>query len=116
MAMDEFQIIAEIFAPLATSAGAFGLKDDAAVIPPRPGFDLVVTTDQLAEGTDFFAFDPAAGVARKALRANLSDLAAKGAVPEFYLLVLALPHGMTLDWLKSFAGGLAEDQKLFGIS
>jgi thiamine-monophosphate kinase len=50
--MDEFAIIADIFAPLATSAGAFGLKDDAAVIAPRSGFDLVVTTDQIAEGTD----------------------------------------------------------------
>src|SRR5580698_2895023 len=114
--MDEFAIIADIFAPLATGAGAFGLKDDAAVIPPRSGFDLVVTTDQIAEGTDFFAFDSAAGVAKKALRVNLSDLAAKGAVPEFYLLALSLPHSMTPDWLKDFASGLAEDQKQFGIS
>ena len=114
--MDEFAIIAEIFAPLATSPGAFALKDDAAVIAPRPGFDLVVTTDQLAEGTDFFAFDPAGLVAKKALRVNLSDLAAKGAVPEFYLLAIALPPSMTLDWLKSFADGLAQDQAQFGIS
>ncbi len=114
--MDEFQIIADIFAPLATSPGAFGLTDDAAVIASRPGFDLVVTTDQLAEGTDFFAFDPAADVARKALRVNLSDLAAKGAVPEFYLLAVALPQSMTLDWLKGFAGGLLADQQQFGVS
>jgi thiamine-monophosphate kinase len=116
MAMDEFQIIADIFAPLATSPGAFGLKDDAAAIASRPGFDLIVTTDQLAEGTDFFAFDHAADVAKKALRVNLSDLAAKGAVPEFYLLAIALPQSMTLDWLKNFAGGLKEDQKQFGVS
>jgi thiamine-monophosphate kinase len=114
--MDEFQIIADIFAPLATSVGAFGLKDDAAAIAPRPGFDLVVTTDQLAEGTDFFAFDPADGVAQKSLRVNLSDLAAKGAVPEFYLLALSLPHSMTLEWLKVFAAGLARDQQQFRIS
>ena len=43
--MDEFELIAEIFAPLATAPGAFGLKDDAAAIGPRPGFDLIVTTD-----------------------------------------------------------------------
>lgn len=114
--MDEFAIIADIFAPLATGLGAFGLKDDAAVIAPRPGFDLVVTTDQIAEGTDFFAFDPAAMVAQKALRVNLSDLAAKGAVPVYYLLVIALPQSMTLEWLKDFAAGLAKDQKLFGLS
>ena len=114
--MNEFDIIAEIFAPLATHPGAFGLTDDAAVLPARPGFDLVVTTDQIAEGTDFFAFDPAASVAQKSLRVNLSDLAAKGAVPEFYLLVLALPQSMDLAWLKEFAAGLAEEQKRFGIS
>jgi thiamine-monophosphate kinase len=114
--MDEFQIIADIFAPLATSAGAFGLTDDAAAIAARPGFDLVVTTDQLAEGTDFFAFDPADGVAQKSLRVNLSDLAAKGAVPEFYLLALSLPHSMTMEWLGVFAAGLARDQQRFGVS
>jgi thiamine-monophosphate kinase len=115
-AMNEFDIIAEIFAPLATYPGAFGLKDDAAAIPARPGFDLIVTSDQIAEGTDFFAFDSAASVAQKALRVNLSDLAAKGAVPEFYLLVLTLPHSMNVAWLKDFAAGLAEDQKHFGIA
>jgi thiamine-monophosphate kinase len=114
--MDEFAVIADIFAPLATSPGAFGLKDDAAAIAARPGFDLIVTTDQLAEGTDFFAFDPAPDVARKALRVNLSDLAAKGAVPEFYLLAVALPQSMSLEWLKSFASGLAQDQRHFGVS
>ena len=114
--MNEFDIIADIFAPLATTPGAFGLQDDAASISPRPGFDLVATTDQIAEGTDFFAHDPAQLVAKKALRVNLSDLAAKGAKPEFYLLVLALPPSITLDWLKAFAGGLAEDQRLFGVS
>src|SRR5262249_48293488 len=107
--MNEFEIIAEIFAPLAQSPRAFGLKDDAALIPARPGFDLVVTTDQIAEGTDFFAHDPAAKIAQKALRVNLSDLAAKGATPEFYLLTLALPQSMTSDWLKDFASGLSAD-------
>src|SRR5579872_1344827 len=114
--MNEFDIIAGIFAPLATTPGAFGLKDDAASIAPRPGFDLVVTTDAIAEGTDFFAHDPAPLVARKALRVNLSDLAAKGAKPEFYLLALALPPSITVDWLKAFAAGLSEDQRQFGIS
>src|ERR1700761_5124360 len=97
--MHEFDIIAEIFAPLATHPGAFGLTDDAAAIPARPGFDLIVTTDQIAEGTDFFAFDPPAAIAQKALRVNLSDLAAKGAKPEFYLLTLTLPPGFTQEWL-----------------
>lgn len=112
--MDEFGIIAEIFAPLA-GEGSLGLKDDAALIAARPGFDLVVTTDAIAEGTDFFAFDPAGMVARKALRVNLSDLAAKGASAHGYLLSIALPPSITGDWLKNFAEGLAQDQEQFGI-
>src|SRR5580704_12327469 len=114
--MNEIDIIAEIFSPLANAPGAFGLTDDAAAIAARPGFDLIVTTDQIAEGTDFFAFDPAAAIAQKALRVNLSDLAAKGATPEFYLLSLMLPATTSLEWLKAFASGLAEDQRRFGVS
>jgi thiamine-monophosphate kinase len=114
--MDEFGIIARYFAPLAKDPGALKLKDDAAFIPPRPGFDLVITTDQIAADTDFFPHDPPATVAKKALRVNLSDLAAKGATPEFYLLNLALPHSVHDAWLTEFAAGFAEDQSQFGIS
>jgi thiamine-monophosphate kinase len=114
--MDEFDIIARHFAPLATAPGAFGLKDDAAAITARPGFDLIVTTDQIAEGTDFFKHDPPATIAKKALRVNLSDLAAKGAAPEYYLLTIALPQGMTEEWLADFAAGLKSDQENYGIS
>jgi thiamine-monophosphate kinase len=114
--MDEFGIIARYFAPLAKDPGALKLKDDAAFIPPRPGFDLVITTDQIAADTDFFPHDPPATVAKKALRVNLSDLAAKGATPEFYLLNLALPHSVHDAWLMEFAAGFAEDQSQFGIS
>lgn len=113
--MNEFDIIARYFAPLA-GEGAFGLKDDAALIAARPGFDLVVTTDAISEGTDFFAFDPADTIAQKALRVNLSDLAAKGAEPFAYLLNLSLPHSIAQDWLAAFAEGLARDQRTFGIS
>lgn len=114
--MNEFDIIARYFAPLAISPGAFGLKDDAAIMRARPGFDLVVTTDQTAQGTDFFAEDPPGTVAQKALRVNLSDLAAKGAKPEYYLLNLALPRPVREAWLADFTRGLSEDQRQFGIS
>jgi thiamine-monophosphate kinase len=113
--MDEFDIIARYFAPLA-GEGAFGLADDAAVLPLWAGHDLVVTTDAMAEGTDFFPADPPDTVAQKALRANLSDLAAKGASPAYYLLNLTLPHNVTPAWLKEFASGLKRDQEMFGIS
>ena len=113
--MDEFGIIAKYFAPL-DGEGALGLKDDAALLPARPGHELIVTTDTISEGTDFFAFDPADMVAQKALRVNLSDLAAKGAEPAGYLLNLTLTHTVTENWLAAFAAGLARDQQEFGLS
>src|ERR1700761_226851 len=113
--MNEFEIISRYFAPLA-GEGAFGLKDDVAVLPQRAGHDLIVTTDTVGEGTDFFAFDPAGSVAQKALRVNLSDLAAKGAMPAGYLLNLSLPHSVHDEWLAAFAAGLAADPQAFGFS
>lgn len=113
--MNEFDLIARYFAPLA-GQGALGLRDDAATVPLWPGHELVVTTDAIAEGTDFFAADPPATIARKALRVNLSDLAAKGAAPAYYLLNLTLPRDVSAGWLQEFADGLDADQKAFGIS
>ena len=65
---------------------------------------------------DFFSFDPPPSIARKALRVNLSDLAAKGAEPVHYLLNLSLPHTVTPDWLAGFAEGLAQDQNQYGVT
>jgi thiamine-monophosphate kinase len=114
--LSEFELIETLFAPLATSPGAFGLKDDAAVIAPREGHDLVTTTDTIVEGVDFFANDPPDTIARKALRVNLSDLAAKGAEPAAYLLTLMLPEKIDRVFLESFTRGLASDQETFGIA
>src|ERR1700744_2622565 len=105
--MNEFEIISRYFAPLA-GEGALGLKDDVAVLPQRAGHDLIVTTDGISEGTHFFAFDPPDTVAEKALRVNLSALAAKGAQPVGYLLNLSLPHSVHDAWLAAFASGLAD--------
>ena len=92
------------------------LTDDAAVYRQRPGDDLVLTTDMIAAGVHFFADDPPASVAQKALRVNLSDLAAKGATPFGYLLSLALPDDWTESWLAGFARGLKADQERYGIT
>jgi len=104
----EDELIATYFAPLA-GPGAFGLRDDAAILAQKPGQDLVVTTDMLTAGVHFFADDPPGAIARKALRVNLSDLAAKGAGPRGFLLGLALPGDWTAHWLAGFAQGLGED-------
>ncbi|HEY0283552.1 MAG TPA: thiamine-phosphate kinase [Rhizomicrobium sp.] len=111
----EFALIAQVFAPLAGTPGAFGLTDDAAALPARVGHDLVVTTDALVEGVHFLAGDPPVSIAQKALRVNLSDLAAKGAEPAGYLLALSLPERIGLTWIEEFARGLGEDQKRFSV-
>ncbi|HEX4302401.1 MAG TPA: thiamine-phosphate kinase [Rhizomicrobium sp.] len=116
MAISEFSLIAELFVPLATDKAALGLTDDVALLPPRAGQELAITTDAILEGVDFFAEDPPFTIAQKALRVNLSDLAAKGAKPFGYLLTLALPKRIDMKWLKAFARGLASDQKEFGIT
>lgn len=105
----EDRLIARYFRPLAKHPGAFKLADDAAAITPPPGCDIVLTTDGMIAGVHFFPDDPADGVARKALRVNLSDLAAKGATPLGFLLSIALPKDFSEDWLAAFAAGLGED-------
>jgi thiamine-monophosphate kinase len=105
----EDRLIAKYFRPIATDPGAFGLADDAAAIAPPEGCDLVLTTDGVISGVHFFPEDPPEAVARKALRINLSDLAAKGAAPLGFLMSIGLPAGLPPDWLKAFAQGLRED-------
>src|SRR5882672_688645 len=103
MASGEDRLIERFFRPLARDPAALGLGDDAAVITPPAGADLVLTTDGVIEGVHFFPDDPADAVARKALRANLSDLAAKGAEPLGFLMTLALPSNITEAWLETFS-------------
>ncbi|WP_291865387.1 thiamine-phosphate kinase [Bradyrhizobium sp.] len=105
-------LISRYFRPLATDPGAFGLVDDAAVLQAS-GAEIVVTTDAIVEGVHFLPDDPADTVARKALRVNLSDLAAKGAVPAGFVLTLAL-RAADDAWLAPFARALGEDADLFG--
>jgi thiamine-monophosphate kinase len=107
----EDSLIARYFKPLATDPGAFDLTDDAAILKSS-GDELVVTTDAIVEGVHFLADDPPDSIARKALRVNLSDLAAKGAVPTGFVLTLALREADDA-WLTPFARGLGEDAAQF---
>lgn len=105
--MNEFELIRNYFAsqPVARGDTLVGIGDDAAVIQPPPGMDTVVTTDVLAANVHFFeSIDPTA-LGHKSLAVNLSDLAAMGAVPAWFLLDLTLPEA-DADWLQAFAGGL----------
>ena len=108
----EDDLIARYFKPLATSPGALGLTDDAAILQAG-GDDIVVTTDAVVAGVHFLPDDPPDTVARKALRVNLSDLAAKGAEPAGFVLTLAL-RDVNETWLAPFARALGEDADQFG--
>jgi len=110
----EDRLIANFFKPIATHPGALGLTDDAAFVTPPPGCDLVLKTDAIIGSVHFFPDDPADLVARKALRVNLSDLAAKGAKPLGFLVSLALPKEIGEDWLGKFAQGLRADAEQYG--
>lgn len=108
----EDSLIARYFRPIATDPGAFNLGDDAAVLQAH-GDDIVVTADAIVESVHFLTDDPPDTIARKALRVNLSDLAAKGATPAGFVLTLAL-RGADDAWLTPFARGLGEDASYFG--
>jgi thiamine-monophosphate kinase len=114
--LGEFGRIARFFRPLAAgSPGAFDLTDDAAAIAVPAEQELVVTTDAVVAGIHFFPTDDPGDIARKALRVNLSDLAAKGAQPFAYTLTLALGRDISDGWVEAFAAALAKDQAEFGI-
>jgi thiamine-monophosphate kinase len=113
--LGEFERIARFFAPLA-APGALGLRDDVALIDGPNDQQYVLTADAIVEGVHFLGGDPPAQVAQKLLRVNLSDLAAKGAIPVGYLLVTALPRTRDEAWLGAFAAGLAGDQARYGIA
>ena len=119
MALGEFGRIEKYFKPLAAnSLGALNLADDAAVLPVSGMSGLVVSTDAIVEGVHFLSEDPADLVGRKALRTNLSDLAAMGACPWAYTMTIALGTSAESEpesWLSALTAGLASDQSLYGI-
>lgn len=110
----EFEWIERYLAPLA-GEGAFGLRDDAAIVSTQEGHDLVVTQDAVLEGVHFFREDPPDLVARKALRVNISDVVAKGAAPMAYSIALGVPDRWQDEDMARFALGLSVDQEAYGI-
>jgi thiamine-monophosphate kinase len=110
----EFSLIARHFRPLA-GPGALHLADDAALFTPPPGRELVLSADAMVAGVHFLPDDPPATVGRKLLRVNLSDLAAKGAVPVGYLMTVSTPKDTPDAWFAGFAAGLALDQADYGV-
>ncbi|ATQ42778.1 thiamine-phosphate kinase [Caulobacter mirabilis] len=112
----EFDWIERLLRPLTRGAPeALDLLDDAAVLPSRPGFDLAVTKDAMVAGVHFLPDDPPDLVARKLLRVNLSDLAAKGAEPYGAFLAIAWPAGTDWAFKEIFVRGLAQDGEAYRL-
>lgn len=109
--MDELELIAKYFAPLATHPAARKLQDDLAILQTRG--PLALTTDTIIEGVHFLSEDPIETVARKALRVNFSDLAAKGARPFAVLLALSWPRARKEADLAKFAAAFADDLRTY---
>lgn len=115
-ATPEDKLIARFFRPLASHPGALSLSDDAAFFSPPEGHELVLTTDAIVAGVHVLPDETPDAIARKTLRVNLSDLAAKGAAPAAFLLSIALPRDTGEDWLAAFCKALKDDADAFGCS
>ena len=113
----EFAFIARHLRPLAAGhPGALELTDDAALLEPTAGMQLVLAKDALVDGVHFLPHDAADHIAQKALRVNLSDIAAMGATPRGYMLALMRPRRLPPEWLGRFSFGLGQDQAAFGVT
>jgi thiamine-monophosphate kinase len=113
---DEFAYIRDHLVPLTESTpGALGLRDDAAVLAPTPDHEIVLCSDMLVSGVHFLETDAMEQVAERALRTNLSDLAAMGARPIGYLCSVAWPPSATASDRENFAKGLASAQSIFNL-
>ncbi|MBV8784274.1 MAG: thiamine-phosphate kinase [Gammaproteobacteria bacterium] len=117
MPLSEQTLIERFFRAVGAQRGDVGLGvgDDAALLRPAPGQELVVTTDTLVAGVHFPPDCPAAAIGHRALAVNLSDIAAMGAEPCWALLALTLPQA-DAAWLAEFAAGLGTLAREHGVA
>jgi len=113
--MDELELIARYFAPLAAEGG-FALQDDAACYNCPPDKQLVVTHDALTENIHFLPTSDPADIAAKLFAVNLSDLAAKAAEPAACLLTFAPHKNISPDWVAAFADETGQQLKQWDIA
>lgn len=113
MAVSEFDLIARYFTRPAPSA-VLGIGDDAAILAPTPGHELLVSTDMLVAGTHFLPDTDPRNLGWKTLAVNISDLAAMAARPRWATLALALPE-VDETWLAAFAAGFFDCATAFGV-
>ena len=113
MKLSEFELIRRYFTHRAPGA-VLGVGDDAAILRPRPGHELVVTADMLVEGRHFAGGADPEKLGHKALAVNLSDIAAMGARPLWATLALALPRA-DARWLAGFSRGFMRLARRHGV-
>ena len=115
--MDEFELIRRYFAELTPPRPdvALGIGDDAALLAPPRGSEVVVTTDTLVGGRHFPDDTDPQAIGWKALAVNLSDLAAMGAEPRWFTLALTL-RMVDPEWLSGFCSGLAAMAREVGVA
>jgi thiamine-monophosphate kinase len=116
--MREFELIQQFFqheqADLlleekAQASVALGIGDDCALLQLPANKQLALTVDTLVADVHFPADAKPEDIAERALRTNLSDLAAMGADPLWFTLALTLPKNsiyVSEEWLRGFSRGL----------
>lgn len=115
--MKEFELINKLFKPLVKKNDfAQDLADDVALIDIKNDEKLVVSKDLICEDVHFFRKDGGFKVASKLLLSNLSDIAATGALPKYYLLGLSKNKDFNNDFLQDFAQGLKHTQEKYNVS
>jgi thiamine-monophosphate kinase len=116
--LGEFGLIDQIARKVAASPSVpLGIGDDAAALLPTPGTVTLITSDMLLEGVHFdLSFCDARSLGRKSLAVNLSDLAAMGAQPRHFLLGIALPAAVSMDFVDGFMAGMIEQADRFGVT
>lgn len=114
----EFGFIGRIAARIGAGEGVrVGIGDDAAVTDMRPGYVLLTTSDMLIEGVHFdLAFTDPYRLGKKSLAVNLSDIAAMGGEPRHFLLSLAIPVDLPLEFLDRFVAGVLDLADLHGVT
>ncbi len=116
--LGEFGLIGRIASQVMKGEGvSCGIGDDAASLEPTPGALQLITSDMLLEGVHFdLAYTRPELLGRKSLAVNLSDMAAMGGRPRWFLLSLGIPDSIHLDFLDSFVKGLLEMGAEYGVT
>ena len=112
----ESDVIAYYFAPFADKKGAFDFQDDAALYTVSENHELLLTTDALVENVHYFPDTLPDDIAYKLFAVNLSDVAAKGAIPQSCLLTFGPNKNISSQWIKQFASETGKQLEQYNMS